>query len=434
MNMDQDPTQPPNETEPPSLDGPGPVRLDTAEQSLADALRVCFLLLKVTMVVVLIVYLFSGVFLVPEQSKKVRLRFGGVVGSTGEQVLEPGGPYFALPYPLEEVVTIPTAPQQIDLITPFWYELAEGDIGQTQAQLQRKAGPLNPEKDGSLLTGDSNIVHGRWSVTYVVDNPIDFVTRVGDTDTARELVSAAAESAIVTAVAGMTGDVLIKTRHTHAARLAQQALDDAGTGITITQLIVRDAVYPLSVRRSVQAVLDAESIRARLREEADTYRTQTLVGTAGEAYAALVRLIERYELASQLGDPKGLLQLETLMDQAFFGLEIASDTGTPTKIGGQVAELIHDAQTYRVQTVAQVRGEADYFNNLLVQYRLNPRIVLNRLWEDTRQEVLTGDIETVYLPPGQTYLDLNRDPAVRLERERRRLTEQNEATQPGQGR
>ena len=53
--------------------------------------------------------------------------------------------------------------------------------------------------------------------------------------------------------------------------------------------------------------------------------------------------------------------------------------------------------------VARIRSDADYFNSLLPQYRRNPRIVQNRLWQDAKERILTGDIETMYLPPGQVF-------------------------------
>ena len=70
-------------------DRPG---LDAAHQSLADALRVSFWVLKLAMLLLVVVYLFSGVFNVREQEIAVCLRFGRIVGSPGQQVLEPGGP------------------------------------------------------------------------------------------------------------------------------------------------------------------------------------------------------------------------------------------------------------------------------------------------------------------------------------------------------
>ena len=60
-------------------DAPHGERLDAAQQSLADALRTSFSLLKWVMLVLLVIYLFSGWFSVDAQHRAVRLRFGQIV-------------------------------------------------------------------------------------------------------------------------------------------------------------------------------------------------------------------------------------------------------------------------------------------------------------------------------------------------------------------
>ena len=72
-------------------------------------------------------------------------------------------------------------------------------------------------------------------------------------------------------------------------------------------------------------------------------------------------------------------------------------------------------------------SDAEYFSSLLPEYRRNPRIVRSRLWQDAKERILTGDIETMYLPRGQVYLDLNRDPKVQQDRERKRLIEEEQS-------
>ena len=110
-----------------NVDGAGPPGLDAAHQSLADALRVSFWVLKFAMLLLVVVYLFSGVFNVREQEIAIRLRFGQIVGAPGQQVLEPGGPYFSWPFPFEQIVIIPASPQQIELNREFWYSLGGAD-------------------------------------------------------------------------------------------------------------------------------------------------------------------------------------------------------------------------------------------------------------------------------------------------------------------
>ncbi len=402
--------------------------LDPAQRSLADALHVSFWVLKLVMLLLVVLYLFSGVFNVSEHEKAVRLRFGRIVGGTGRQVLDPGGPYFSLPFPFEQIVTVPTAPRQIELDRVFWYE-TNADGGLASSSDGGKAGPLDPRKDGSLLTGDTEIIHARWSVTYVVDDPISYLARVKSTAVAERMVRTATQQGVVYAVAGLTADQLLRSQDVSAARRrAQEVLDSLESGIKVISLSVRHPTFPLSVQPAVQAVLNAESVRAKLIEEAQEQWGRMLIGAAGEGADPLLGLIEEYETASLSNDAQRLDELEHRFDTAFLGLEIESG-GRVIGIGGEVARMMHEAMTYRTEVVAAVRNEADYFNSLLPQYRENPHIVRSRLWQDARQRILSGDVETMYLPRGQAYLDINRDPKVRQNREKKRLIREDEARQ-----
>ncbi len=402
---------------------------DPANQSLADALRVSFWVLKIVLLLLLGVYAASGVFNVSQQEAAVRLRFGRVVGEPGQQVLGPGGPYFAFPYPIEQVVRVPIAPGQVEINHAFWYEVPEASLGLPTSTMQGKAGPLDPRTDGSLLTGDANIVHARWTATYKVVDPVGFVTHVGDLAFMERLVQAAAEEGVVYAAAQLTADQLIKAQDLDTARArAEDTLDAAGSGVRVTSLTLKEVTFPLPVQPTVQSVLDAESEKARMVEAAHQRWNTVLGKTAGEAYRPLLGLIDEYERAVDSGDQARAWQLQDRFDEVFDRLEIEGrDRVWP--IGGEVAAVMHDARSYRAQVVAKIRAETQYFESLLPQYRQNPGIVLNRLWQDAKQEILTGDIETIYLPPGQAYVELNRDPVVQQERERRRLSDEQSAAE-----
>jgi hypothetical protein len=71
--------------------------------------------------------------------------------------------------------------------------------------------------------------------------------------------------------------------------------------------------------------------------------------------------------------------------------------------------------------VEKIGGEAQAFKQLLPQYERNPRLVLAKLWEDARETILTGDVETFYTVPGQLELQLNRDPTLQKERQQEQL-------------
>jgi len=421
-------TQEQPQHQPPQPPLPSMDQLDPAHRSLADALRVSFWVLKAVMVLLVIAYLFSGVVNVSQQQKAVRLRLGRIVTQNGSPVLEPGGPYFAWPYPFEQVLYIPTAPQQIQINNAFWYETSQADMGKTVTQLQQSAGQLNPLKDGFLLTGDMNIIHARWSVTYTVTSPVDYVTHIKTLDTANHLVRTAAQQGIIFAVAQSPAQQLVKLQPIDAAMIhAQAALDAIQSGIKITNLSTQKAVFPLPIRAAAQEIIDAESEKAQLVEDAQKNWDQALGSTAGQAYQPLLQLIEDYEQATDTADQTRIDDLQAKLDQALTHLTIQhGDTALP--ISGEVARIIYQAKTYRTQVVARVSAQAQYFQSLLPQYRKNPQIVLNRLWQDAKQQILTGDVETIYLPPGQSYLELNRDPKIKQDRERKRLADQEQAS------
>ena len=77
--------------------------LDAAGQSLADALRASFKILKGIMMVLVVLYLFSNAQCVQPHEQALVLRLGRLLPS----VKDPGL-VWAFPYPLDEIVPLPT--------------------------------------------------------------------------------------------------------------------------------------------------------------------------------------------------------------------------------------------------------------------------------------------------------------------------------------
>ncbi len=417
--------------------------LDPAQRSLSDALRVSFVVLQIVMVGLVIVYLFSNVFNVDDREVAVRLRLGKVVGKDrADQVIPPGGPHFALPYPIEQVVRIPRTNQTLSLDREFWYELTAQDAGKTAAELaQGKQGPLNPEKDGSLITGDANIVHARWTLEYQIDDPIDFIQNIAKPtsdprvvlEAANRLVRLVAEQSIVLAVAELRADdVFVGVGNVdRAVGRMQQVLDEMASGIRIVQLKLGDQAVPLSVKSDFEAVINAENTRARAIDEAEKERARILGEAAGEAAlprgdgreGPLLQLVRRFEDATTRGDTAEAEALSAQLDRAFAALQL-TDGDLLVPIGGEAAALMKDAIGFRTRVVSEVEAEAGIFQSELEQYLKYPQVVRATKWWETARQVLTGDVETMYLPPGRPYLELNRDPKVRDEIEQEQIRQQ----------
>lgn len=403
---------------PPAQPADAPPALDPAQQSLAEALRVSFAILKFAMLGLLIAYAFSGTFSVGSNEVALRLRFGDYVGDPGSRVLE-RGTYLAAPFPIEQVVKVDTRPATLSLDREFWFETTKGDSGLTRTQLQgQKAQPLHPLRDGSLITGDSSIVHAKWTLTWRVADPVAFLTNVGSRRMGESIVRLVAQQGIVHAVAQLAADDVLRgiVNRELAVSLMQRRLDDMRTGLVVDQLALDKVSAPMRVAGSFDAVTSAESDRAGRIVAAQQERARILGETAGEASAAIVELLTAYERAVDEGDADAARRLQDRIDAGLGELRIGD-----ASIGGEVARVVNAAKTYRTQIVEQVAAEAQAYSQLLPQYEQNPRLVLAKLWEDARESILTGDVETFYTVPGQLELQLNRDPELLKERQKEQL-------------
>ncbi len=404
--------------------------IDPARQSLSDALRVSFWLLKMIMIILAGIYCFSGIFSVPQQQVAVRLQFGRIISNEqGDQVARPGL-HIGLPYPIERVIYVPTSPQILNINQAFWYDIKPGDRAKTKDEIAalQYGKMLNPEMDGSLLTGDANIVHARYEVTYRVTDPVAYVENIGDETLARSIMRNIAEQAIVYSVAQIKADDFIGGRSNQdlAGRYAQRILDEMNTGLSIETFITAgETEMPLPVRRAYEAVINAENEKAQQIEAARQEYARILGETAGQAYEPLLELVQSYETAVTVGQPVLAAELGEELDRALIKLEMTGDRGGQA-IGGKVSELVNEAVTYKTQVVEQVKAEAETFRALRDEYLQNPQILTTRLWEDARQEILSGDVETMYAPPGEHYIVINRDPEVIRLREEERLRRQQE--------
>ncbi|MDX1681936.1 MAG: SPFH domain-containing protein, partial [Phycisphaeraceae bacterium] len=295
------------------------VELDPAQKALADALRVSFVILMVLMLALTVTYLFSNTFRVEENQRAVKLMFGEVVKDAqgNPMVLESGGPYFAWPYPIQDKVFIRTAPIQTDIDRAFWFDTSQMPGGQTLDQL--RGGPLNPERDGSVLTGDGNILHLKAKVTWQISDVVDYLQHVRQLDRAEELVRAATEQALVHTAAIADVDELYggSFNRGRAVQQINDTLDSMATGVTVTSVSLDRREMPLAVRDAFQAVVNAEQEINRRIESARQERSGILNEAAGDAHEALTALIEAYERAERLEDTQAQEDIAADIARAF---------------------------------------------------------------------------------------------------------------------
>src|SRR6185369_14212889 len=161
-DLDQMKHEPPRTTEqaaagvtPPSpTANPNPAVIEeSGSRALAEALRSSFVIVKILMVGLVVLFFFSGIFTVPSGQRAIVLRFGKPVGVGEQQLLGPGL-HWSFPSPIDEVVRIPIGEVQSVRSTAGWYQ-----VSPEEEQTGRENPPnmtLNPAIDGYTLTSDGN--------------------------------------------------------------------------------------------------------------------------------------------------------------------------------------------------------------------------------------------------------------------------------------
>jgi membrane protease subunit HflK len=432
-------------------------------------------------------YLFSGFFTVGNNEVAVRLRFGRIVEQGEGKQIQSAGLKFAFPYPIEQVIKINKGLRQVELNDEFMFEIPENLRGKTLEEMapQIAAQPLDPTKSGYVVTGDANIMHARFRVRYHIEDAERFVTYIGEDKLAEDLVRAASQQAIVLAAATATSDAIYQGSFPtdRALREAQATLDKMKTGVVIDTIEMPERTVPMAIRSAYQQVTDAEQDRGKLLDAAHQERDRILGAVAGFGHRPLSELISRYELAIASGDREAATAIDARLNWMLTTLNapmwageklppeaearawelvcltvnnpsgeqaaaaqaelnaLLTEAGVPLDrratqpITGQVAEQISRATSDRQSELERVRTRGEEFRKYHEQYSQNPgmrEIIMARLWQQAKQEILTGDVEVFYVSPGQLRLELNRDPDIKKEREREGIRKRDEAMRAAQ--
>ncbi len=402
--------------------------LDPAAQSMADALRVSFGLLKIVMVVVVIGYFFSGIYTVKDGHVAVRLRFGHRVGSPVTGALS-SGLNFALPYPFEKVLTIPNTPQELRLDSSFWYDMKDyrSADGKDRAHDTLAGLPeLDPLHDHSVLTSDMNLMHLKCHVSYQIGGTTDrvdvvmlnqYLKNVKDLSSARRMVGDAVEQAIVHQASRVSASELKGVSMGIQQRIlddAQAILDKNEVGIGIGSVTLTEVVYPIFVNLDFQKSTQVHAEIAQLIEKAREYRNEKLIGVAGVGWEALLDLLDAYDVADAKSDAKGLAVLDAKLDEVFATRKIRNEGGEEFEIQGLVHKMMVEAEADRSLQLQDAHRRLDQFKSLLKEYDASPELYAKMMTESMLRKILGHPrLEKTYLPDARLYIEYSRDSAFR---------------------
>jgi modulator of FtsH protease HflK len=337
--------------------------IDPGSQALAAALKSSFGIVKIAMVVLVIVFLCSGFFTVGPQERAIVLRFGKPVT---DKPLTPGLK-FALPYPIDEVIKVPITEAQRAVSTVGWYfitpemELSGNDpfAGST----------LNPAVDGYLITADQNIVHGRATMTYRIDNALQYIFGF-EGDTNRPFSGAGASNLVVNAL--------------------NTALVKAASEFKVDDILYSDVLgFKDAVKRHVTEQLTRQA-NGVVVEQVDVATKPPLF-----LKAEFARVNSAVQKRGEL-----INQAQTKANQ------------TLSKADAQAATMKNLAEVESETLINKLKGEAARFNDLLPAYRQNPEFFTERYLSETMARVMTNVQDKIFLTEktDELRLLLNREP------------------------
>jgi regulator of protease activity HflC (stomatin/prohibitin superfamily) len=381
--------------------------MDPANQSLRDALRLSFRVLQVVIVVLIVLFIFSGFQTVEEGQSGVMLRWGRILEVDGREALEPGLKFSKWPYPAGEFVLFAETGRSVDLGETFWPNIPPRISFDQAVERATVNDMLRPGRDGSLITADGDLAHLKLAGEYEIESPVAFVNTVENqladpvSLDADRLVELALQRAVVHTAARMDLQAVVElTEEDKLAiqRESQQLLDRTGSGIRLSWIDTPiDPTPPLPIRRAYSE-LQAQKVQVAERiETARENASQELIAVAGPGYRDIIALIESYEQALDLGEETRARELQQAIDETL-------ESG---QTSGDVSRIISNARSYRSQIESTLGSEARRFRTLLPAYREHPELVVAQRWTEAVTRVLTrDDVEIMYVPPGMALVQL----------------------------
>jgi membrane protease subunit HflK len=241
---------------------------------------------KYVLILAVLVWLLSGIYIVDPAERGVVLRFGAFQTSTTQ------GPHWHIPYPIESVYKVNVE------------QVRATEIGFRNTQNSYSGGVSS---ESLMLTKDENMVDVNLAVQYKIVDAKAYLFNVYQPELT---LSHVVQSVIRQVVGDNTMDHVLTTGRDQVAQevktVSQTLLNDYNTGLMITAVTMQDAQPPIQVKAAFDDVVKAREdeqryineARAyandivpkargasqRIMAEAEAYKSQVVSKSEGEAY------------------------------------------------------------------------------------------------------------------------------------------------------
>ncbi|NQT34344.1 FtsH protease activity modulator HflK [bacterium] len=282
-----------------------------------------------TWVVVIIlvgIWLLSGIFIVKADEKGVVKRFGQYVRTTGP------GIHYRIPFPVETV------------LKPQVTKVKRSEIGFRTVDPGPPARYAERTNESIMLTGGLNIVDCEMIVQFRIDDPIKHLFKVRDKrvrDIRYPTVHRAAEAALRQVIGKHDVDEALtvgKVRIQEEVKVQlQEILNSYESGLYVVAIQLQDVDPPREVSDAFKDVASAKEDREKSIKQAEGYYNDLIPRTRGKR-----------------------------------------------------AQMIKEAEAWAAERIAKAEGDAENFNRILNEYRRSKNVTRKRLLLETMEEILPG--------------------------------------------
>jgi len=217
---------------------------------------------KYLIILAILVWLLSGIYIVDPAERGVVLRFGAFQEVTTQ------GPHWRFPYPIEQEYKVNVE------------QIRAAEIGFRNVQNSSYGG--NVSSESLMLTKDENMVDVNLAVQYKIVDAQAYLFNVLQPELT---LSHVVQSVIRQVVGDNTMDFILTTGREQVAQDvksgAQVLLNEYKTGLIITAVTMQDAQPPIQVKDSFDDVVKAREDQQRYINEATAYKNDILPKARG---------------------------------------------------------------------------------------------------------------------------------------------------------
>ena len=301
--------------------------------------------LKYFVILAVLLWLLSGIYIVDPAEKGVVLRFGAYQNTTSQ------GPHWRIPYPFESVYKVNVE------------QIRATEIGFRNIQNSSYSGAVSSES--LMLTKDENMVDVKLAVQYKIADAQAYLFNVFNPELT---LSHVVQSVIRQVVGDNTMDHVLTTGREQVAQevkaASQGLLNEYNTGLIITAVTMQDAQPPIQVKASFDDVVKAREdeqryineakayandivpkargASQRLIAEAEAYKSQVVSKSEGEAYR-FNQILEEYLKAPVV--TKERLYRETLEEVLGSTSKVIVDSNSNSLMYLPIDQLINSSRS-----------------------------------------------------------------------------------------